>query len=255
MHKIVQRFGNSGHIVLPKEYIGKKVKLLLARKTIPEIQMEVMQLLQPYLREITGLYLYGSYARNEASAESDIDVLVVAARKIKVLHQEYSFTWVTLEELEHAIEKTQVLILPILREAIPLVNPSLLQQHQHLEFTRSNMRKFLQDCRRMLEMQKKGMALQIDVGSLVYSLILRLRSLYIMKTWHEKQYTKAGFFDLLQEWGIKKNKIQELYHVYSLEKSNIAVRESELITSGDIQQLMQLMEKLIQELGHEQKKV
>ena len=36
--KIVQKFGNSGHVVLPKDYVGKKIRFIAETKTFEDIK-------------------------------------------------------------------------------------------------------------------------------------------------------------------------------------------------------------------------
>jgi len=57
--------------------VGQKVIISLVEKTIEEIEDEILYILKPYLKHIQGIYLYGSYARNEQTPESDIDILVI----------------------------------------------------------------------------------------------------------------------------------------------------------------------------------
>ena len=53
--KIVQRFGNSGHIVLPKEYVGKRIKLVAEPKTFEDVKSEILEILKPYFEYILGV--------------------------------------------------------------------------------------------------------------------------------------------------------------------------------------------------------
>ncbi|HLC58014.1 MAG TPA: DUF2080 family transposase-associated protein [Candidatus Nanoarchaeia archaeon] len=248
MQKLVQKFGNSAHIILPREMIGKKVRLLLATRTFNDIKEEVLKFLNPHLHEIIALYLYGSYSRQEPSKASDIDILVIAEKPIKINHQEYTFACITLNQLKEAAEKTPVLILPIIREAITIINPEPLSQYKSLNLTKANTQYFIKDCKAILATQKKGTELAIGTGSLVYSLILRLRSLYIIKTWSQKQYTKSGFLNFLEKT-FNKNEVDELYQIYSSERAGLQIKTSNIIKKEHLQKLLIIMEKLIRELS------
>ena len=81
--KIVQKFGNGGHIVLPKEYVGKRIRFTAEPKTFEDVKSEVLEFLKPYLGSILGIYLYGSYARGEQTIDSDVDILAITKHKIK----------------------------------------------------------------------------------------------------------------------------------------------------------------------------
>ena len=48
--KIVQKFGNSSHIILPKDYIGKRIRFVAEPKTFEDIKSEILEILKPYLK-------------------------------------------------------------------------------------------------------------------------------------------------------------------------------------------------------------
>src|SRR3989344_5864914 len=75
--KEVRKWGNSAGILLPKELIGKQVKITIIDRTL-EIKKEVLNIIEPFLQDIIGVYLTGSYARGEETEESDIDILVIS---------------------------------------------------------------------------------------------------------------------------------------------------------------------------------
>ena len=113
--KLVQKFGNSGHIVLPKEYVGKRIRFAAEPKTLSDVKSEVLELLNPYLDNILGVYLYGSYARGEQTIDSDVDILVITNTKLKIAEKadNYSIISATMEEIDDIFNKNAVLILPI----------------------------------------------------------------------------------------------------------------------------------------------
>ena len=128
--KIAQKFGNSSHVVLPKEYIGRRIRFVTEPKTFQDIKSEIINILKPYLENITGVYLYGSYARNEQTIDSDIDVLVITSTKFKIIDKVDSYTIIstTIEGLENTLNNNAVLILPIIKEAKTIINPDLLNK-------------------------------------------------------------------------------------------------------------------------------
>ena len=40
--KLVQKFGNSGHIVLPKGYVGKRIRFIAEPKAFEDIKSEIL---------------------------------------------------------------------------------------------------------------------------------------------------------------------------------------------------------------------
>ena len=249
--KVVQAFGNGGHIVLPKEYVGKRVQFVTESKTFEDIQSGALEILKPYLQGISGVYLYGSYARNEQAFRSDIDILVIADTKLKIMGKinDYSIVSTTIDELEYTLEHNAILLLPILKEAKTIVNPGLLEAYKGCRFTRRNTRLFVDDSRRILALNKKGLDLNFEIGSLVYSLMLRIRGLVIIKRiLNDQLYSKASLFSYLRGHGFSSQKIGEFYHIYSEERDGRRVVESETITRDDVAKLVSIAEKLLGEV-------
>ena len=63
VRKIV-RVGNSAGVVLPREWLNGTAKVELVRKPL-DIKGDILKILEPYLEDISGIYLVGSYARGE----------------------------------------------------------------------------------------------------------------------------------------------------------------------------------------------
>ena len=249
-YQIPKKFGNSCHILLPKEYLGKKIKFLVETKTFQDIKSELIELLNPYLEEIQGIYLYGSYARNEQSHDSDIDILVVTNNKLKIKAEvnNYSIISITQDELEKTLERNPILILPIIQESKAILNATLIEQYKKYKLTKQNTQKFREESKKTLEIVKDGLNQDFEIGSLVYSLILRIRGLLIISlSKKEKQYSKSELFKYLKNKGLTQEKIEEFYSIHSKEKKGMKVRESKL-TKQAIEQLIKIEEGLLKEL-------
>jgi len=249
--KTVQRFGNSGHIVLPKEYIGKRIRFIAEPRSLDGITAEALEILKPYLERILGIYLYGSYARKEADMESDVDILAITDTKLKIMEKasDFSIVSVTLQEIENALENNAVLMLPIIKEARPIINPNLIERYGKYKFTRKNTKLFIENTSRILELNKRGMELNFEIGSLVYSLLLRIRSLLMIKLINDNgRYTKSFLFAYLGNNGLERGTIDELYKIYASERKNIKIRESAVVTKKDIYTLIEICEMTLQEI-------
>ena len=98
--KLVQKFGNGGHVILPREYVGKRVRFLAEPKMPADIKSEVLDILKPYFERILGIYLYGSYARNEQDANSDVDILAITDSKLKIASQVGDYTIISVASRE-----------------------------------------------------------------------------------------------------------------------------------------------------------
>ena len=249
--KVVQRFGNSGHVVLPKEYIGKRIKFVLGPKTFENIKFEILGILKPYLENILGIYLYGSYARSEQTVSSDVDILVIANTKLKITDNvdDYSIISTTITELESTLRNNAVLALPIIKEAKTIINPALLEKYKGYNFTKKNTKRFMDDSAHVLELNEKGIDLDFEIGSIVYSLMLRVRGLLMIKLMlNSKLYSKASLFSYLKDNKFLQGKTEELYNIYSKEKNDIRIIESGIITKKDISQLLSIAKNLFKDV-------
>ena len=72
--------GNGAAVYVPKEYLGKEIVITL-QESVQEIKKRVLTSLIEFMPNILGVYLYGSYARNEQTLDSDIDILVITKEK------------------------------------------------------------------------------------------------------------------------------------------------------------------------------
>ena len=81
IRKRVVPFGNGSIVYTPKTWIGRDVIITLPKFSLKE---ELFRILDPFLEIIKGVYIYGSYARNESEDDSDIDVLVICDKKFKI---------------------------------------------------------------------------------------------------------------------------------------------------------------------------
>lgn len=214
--KMVQQIGNGGHIYLPKEIVGKKVVITLIEKTIEDIEEEIIKMLKPYLKHTKGIYLYGSYARNEQTPDSDIDVLVITDGKIKIKKRinEYEITSISSERLEKAIEYTAPLILPLLKEAVPILNQSLIEKYKQEKLTKKNTKWYIETTESSLELAKY-LVEEKDIEGVVYPLIMRLRGLRMIASLIEnKQYSEREVISYLIKKGIPLDKIRQLNKMY-----------------------------------------
>ena len=84
----VSKWGNSAGVLLPREWMGNQVKIVLVDRTL-EIKKEALSILYPYLEDILGIYLIGSYARGEQEKESDIDIIAVSKKTKKEMNNNF----------------------------------------------------------------------------------------------------------------------------------------------------------------------
>lgn len=251
--KNVGRWGNSAGILLPKELIGQQVKIILIDRTL-EIKREVFDILEKYMENIIGIYLVGSYARNEQEEDSDIDIIAVSKDiKKEIISGKYNISITPLENLKKTIEKNPILIVPRLNEAKSLVNSSLLEELKSIRLDKSKFRDYFQETeniikinRKLIEIDKEQKREYLDSISIIYSLILRLRGIFLIKNIINKEkYSKKEFFKWVNK-EIDQEEFQKAYKVYKSIRDNKKIKERIKIETG---------EKLLNILEKEEKKI
>ena len=224
------RAGNSSAVILPRAWLNKEVRVELAEKTPDTILTDVIALIRKYveLNEIIGIYLVGSYARNEQSGESDIDILIITKDTDKeIIHEGiYSILIVSSGLLKQKLEKDLLPIGQMIKEARPLLNSAYIDSIE-VRATKSNIKWYLDTTKDKLKIIKKVIENakknnKWHVSDIVaYTLILRIRTLDIIKKLIEnKEYSKKDFL----------NKIRNIYPGIAYErylavKNNLEVKE------------------------------
>lgn len=243
--KMVHGIGNGGHIYLPKEMVGQKVVVTLAEKGIEEIEEEALLMLKPYLKHIIGIYIYGSYARGEQTPESDIDILVITDGKVKLDKRinSYEFVSGSLDQIESTIRNNAVLILPILKEAHPILNQALLERYKKERLTKENTKWYIETTESSLKLAGDWIE-DRDTNSMpniVYPLIMRLRGLFLIDSMiHNKGYSNKELVNYIAKKGIPADKAKELYRMYREHRDNRHVSGNSL-DYGDVIKLYDMV--------------
>jgi len=226
MLKEVNKFGTGGHVSLPKEWIGKKVEVILVEKSVEDVKKEIIELILPFSSEVKGVYLVGSYARGEQEVNSDVDVLIIGNKKFKIEKENFEFIVLTEKEIEKTLKENAILILPLLREAKGIFNEELIKKFDNYKFNKKNLKWYLETTENSLEIIKESLENDIiDVPKLIYSLVLRLRGLFLIKN---KKYSNKEFKKYL---GIK-----DIYEVYRAVRDSKKIPEIE-ISKKDLERL------------------
>ncbi len=182
--KPIVKVGNSAGVVLPKEWLNGKAEVRLVEKPL-DIKKDIFDILEPYLEDVMGIYLVGSYARGEATSRSDVDVLVITNKTSEKIEKgKYSIIIITKENVERALEDNVILILSMIKEAKPLVNKDLIKEYKKTKLTKKNLKWYIEITKSALKINKGFIDLEDEgkkIGDAVaYSLILHLRNTYIV---------------------------------------------------------------------------
>lgn len=190
--------GNSAGVVLPKEWLHGKAKVTLIERPV-DIKKELLEILDEYMGSIIGIALVGSYARGEQTPESDIDVLVITqdiAQKIK--HGKYEILMVPLDALRKHLKRNAVPLIPMLREAKPLINRAVFDDYRKEKITRENLEPHIETTKSVLAVVHEFLALYESKerisDAILYSLVLRLREWHIVENILRRESVKKGEF-------------------------------------------------------------
>ena len=183
--KPIIKVGNSAGVILPKNWINGEARIELIEKPL-NIKKDILEILDPYLQNIEGIYLIGSYARGEQTKESDVDVLVITNKISKKIKKgKYELILIPKENVELALEKNILPILPMLKEAKPILNNSLIEKYKKTQLTKKNLKSHIELTKSALGINQGFIKLDEEMKSnsgdgVAYSLILRLRGTYII---------------------------------------------------------------------------
>ena len=212
----VTPIGNGAHIFAPKEWMGEMV--VIVRTPRISLKKRILKVLEPYLENILGVYLYGSYARGEQRKDSDVDVLVISDKNFKI--KEMGFEIITLEKgkIREAIKIAPILVYSAITEAKPVINSELLAE------LKKNYKPRAQDFKEYIKETKEIIKINEELLS-TYSIILRLRSIYIIENLLSgKKYSFVEF----KRWILKDARNEDteanfnnIYDAYIREKNNL----------------------------------
>lgn len=245
LEKKVVPFGNGSIVYTPKKWVGKTAIVILEEKPI-DAREETMVALKPFFPKIEAAFLFGSFARNEERSDSDIDVLVIAQEPLPLKKTgRFDFLVKTKKELEEELQKDHSLFLhQALAEAKPILNEALLKEMQKLK-TAPDFRTFFdetlgafQNVQKLLNAdKKKGNEFSTSPAS-VYSLVLRLKTIFLIQRWRQKKpFSNKGFWEFLQKQGFSEKTVNGFLAVYRAERDNKKTEQK--VLQKDAEQLFE----------------
>ena len=195
------------------------------------------------LNDIIGIYLVGSYAREEESEGSDVDILVITNSIDKQIKDGiYEITLVSKKSFEKRVKKSLYLA-SLVRESKALLNGSYIKKYECIDFNIS-LKKYLQEIKSIIKFNLDNLDLDKEMGNnlsdgVVYSLILRLRELYLLDCIsRNKDYSKQEFLNLIDN--------DLLYDSYIRVKNNKKVKDNNSVDG--VIDLIDKMKKFIKKL-------
>ena len=196
--KSVVAVGNSAGVILPREWLKGKAKVSLVEEPL-NIKKDIFEILESYLEDTIGIYIIGSYARGEQTERSDVDILVITNETNKRIEDgKYNIILISKKNVEDALKNNILPILPMIKEAKPVLNSGLLEDYGKIILTQRNLRFHIETTKSALKVVYEMIKLDREWPSnssdtIAYSLILRLRESYIVdciikgKRWSNKE--------------------------------------------------------------------
>ena len=233
----VTPIGNGAHVFAPKEWMGEKVVILRTPKL--SLKKRILKILEPHLENILGVYLYGSYAREEQRQDSDIDILIISNKKLNIKEKGFEIVVLRKDKIQEAIKIAPVLIYSALIEAKPIINSELLDELKKDYAPKiQNFKEYIEETKSIIKINEE----LLDP----YSMILRLRGIYIIeKLLAGKNYS----YDDFRKWVFKnitdkKINFDEIYRVYLRIKKGFKANARE----NDLRSLLLILKNKTQEL-------
>ncbi|MBT3691404.1 nucleotidyltransferase domain-containing protein [archaeon] len=237
------KVGNSAGVLLPKQYLNSKVKIILEPLNIEKDVLDIL-IEEDLLKNVKGIYLTGSYVREEQTIESDIDILVITDKINKRLKKgKYDILLVSSDKIEERLNKNILPIIPMLREAKVIINNSLREEYlEEIKLNWKNLKWHVESTESAMKVVKEDIGISQELNekvsnASVYSLILRLRTIYILDCLiKNKLWKKEGLLKLIK----KISGSLDSYEIYEDIKNN-KKRKDEL----SIQEAEKLMNYII----------
>jgi len=209
MTRKAYRVGNSAGVLVPKEWMNGFIEVRLVdpplRIDAPLI-LEILQKENINISEILGIAFTGSYARGDQEKGSDVDILVISQRLNKKLKVgRYEIIILSEKTLEHQLYNMGFPILPMILEGKALLNEKLFERYKKKKLSKKALRWLIKTTKSSMKISSEQISIFKELSEKKlsdnhsYSLILRLRTLYMVEClMKNKKYAKRDFLNLVK---------------------------------------------------------
>jgi len=254
MIKRIKEWGNGAGARVPRKWLGMEVEIKpIASLSLEEIRKEVMNSISPYLADVEGVYLTGSYARGEQTNTSDVDILVISDKPVKIRKREpYDIYVISRDKIYKTIRYYPLQIMSMIREGKPIINGVFLEDLKKIKLKPTYFREYLKSTKSALDIINNLLEGYKDSdkanSSLIYPIILRLRGLYLVESLlKNKKYKTSDIKMDIEKLGIEKERIEKIYRIYQIKRdSNKGIRSD--ITIDEIKKIYGLTLKKYKEV-------
>ena len=250
IRKKVARSGNGGAVWVPREWLGEEIIVTRIEKPKLSLEGELINILLPHLKDICGIFLCGSYARTEETKNSDIDVLVIAKNKIKIENtKRFDINFIEIKKIKEVVQKNPF-VYAMIKEAKPIINSYLLDElKQSKKDFKDFIKWFKETTYDSIKITNEFINLDemesnyLDSYNVIYSLILRLKGIFLIKSVLEnKEFSNFSFKRFTTQF-ISESEFRKLYGVYRSIRDNKKLEDLKI----EISLIKKLFEVLQQE--------
>jgi len=204
--KQTRELGTSAGVLLPRSWLNKQVSVTILQPSKEKIAKDILDIvLRSNLNdEVKGIYLYGSYARNENDAESDIDIFIITQKLNRIINENnYEILLVSEDNFSKNL-KNNLNYQTLLKEAEVILNKGLIEKYRNNP-PYFNYKEYLSEIKSIVKINKETIGLYKKINKnipdgIVYSVVLRLRELYLIRCLiHKKSYYKKDFLKITGE--------------------------------------------------------
>jgi predicted nucleotidyltransferase len=204
------------------------------------------------LKGIMGIYLYGSWARGEASKHSDYDLLVLVRDLTQVKLGKklpgVDVRLIGIEDVMRLLKKDPILIVPILREAVPIYGDELLNYLKSLKFSEERLLASLWEALASIELAEglTKVTRREASSALLYPVMLRFRQYCLTRSIIEGfPGTLKQAEAIAQKCGFEKREFRELYEAFRSEQQGIERKISKRVVLKFLNLVRGLIEECI----------
>ena len=221
IRKKVTRSGNGGAVWVPKDWLGEEIIITRIETPKLSIEEEIINILLPNLEKVIAVFLYGSYARDEQTKNSDIDALVIVKEKFKIDSvKRFDVSLLELSEARKAVRKNPF-IYSIIKESKAIINDYLLDE---LRKENKDFRIFIKwyakttldninSSKELIELDRMESE-YLDSYSVIYSTMLRLRGIFLINSVLENKEFSNSIFKKYMTKFISESEYKKIYSIY-----------------------------------------
>lgn len=254
--KTVKKYGNSGGVYVPSEWIGGKVKLELVEEPI-DLKKDILSRIP--LEHVVSVIIYGSYVRKEMAKDSDIDIIIVtdgdpehidALRRHTPVDYEmgekYDIQVMNANSLRNAVIHDPVLCKILKDEAVAIINHGFLDSIMEERPKASGIKVRLGLIQSSLAIVKEMLNAGIDAVDAVYPLVMRLKEILLIEyLLANKKYTTQALKQEITSQDISAKEFYMIMDIYRAARMDKNIHNYK-ISNDTITRLISLMEVKMQ---------